>query len=254
MNTRKVLSGFCVITALLWGAGCANISSSELKSTKAKDLKVTATVEETQGLDQVQVRTLMETIPDDVGIQFNQGEILQASAEQADGTLQPSVNLSYDSNFLNVGEQYVTSISKAPLGKNYILTYTDADKIVTTCRFASQGVPELLTPNEDQEVIRGETVELTWTPQNLGAMTVTVDYQTKDGGSGWTELSTSDTGSFKLDLSRDAFLTAATGEMKIALKHGTTYSQMSGFGAADVQVVSASKRTIILKEKAGSAQ
>lgn len=230
---------------------CAkNISSSQLKSTKAGDLKVTASVEEINGSATASVNSLLKTMPDEVGVKFNQGEVLSiTSAVQVD----PSVSLSYNENFLDLGEQYTGSIAKPALGGLYTITYRDADRKETTASFSSKGVADLQTPTADQEVFLGESVALTWSPGDLGALRVEVTYDTLDGGHAWVSLSTSDTGAYTLDLSRDAFADAATGSAVIRLVHYTIDNSPTQFNSSDIKVRSVSRVAVVFKRRAVSA-
>lgn len=240
-----------LILFFLFGASCcANLSSSELKSTKAKDLMITAWVEEVNGEDQVSVNSLLKTIPDEVGIQFNQGETLTVTAETESGSLQPQTNLSYDSNVFNLGEEYVAQIDKAPVGKNYILTYQDADGEETSASFSSKGVADLIAPADGQSLILGRETVLTWEDGNFPDLEVEVEFRTADGGFENAYFTVGeDKGEYILDLGHEFFDDAAEGEATVILENTTTTTKADGFGAASLRVVSESRRSVVLSRE-----
>ncbi|MBX7148588.1 hypothetical protein K1X76_05835 [bacterium] len=223
-----------------------NITSSELKETKASDLKITGTFYEYNDEDQVDATALLKTIPDGTGIQLNQGETLKVGTKEGSDPVDYTL-MSYDYNFLDIGETYKTKLDKPAVGEDYYLIYKDVDGVETTAQFSSQGVPELITPAQDDIVEPGSEVSLTWTKKNLGKLYVDVSYTTTDGASGWTQFSTSDDGSYTLDLDHYFFDDLASGDMTISLRHDTAYESMEGFGDADIRISTYSRRTVTVE-------
>lgn len=232
----------CLWVLLVGFAACSNVSSSELTETSAEDLNLFAHIYEYSEEDLVDVSVLLKTIPDDIGIQFNEGETLQAGIlvdSEVDYT-----SMSYDSNFLDIGETYAASISKTELGDDYYITYIDSDEVETTATFSSEGVPELTAPAEDAEISLGSTVDLTWESQGLGSLSVRIIFVNNDGGSTIVQFSTTDTGSYSLDLTDENFDEMAAGDATITLRHDTEYDSMDGFGDADITISSDSTRQV----------
>lgn len=244
--------GLGIIAAFLSLSACGpNVSSSELKETTADALKITATVLEENGNSRASVDAIMKTIPDDVGIEFNQGETLSVAVEDEDETRSEDIFLSYDENLFDLDEGYTTNVTKPPLGKKYYITYTDSEDLATTATFYSQGVPDLLTPIDGQVLPLGSVTTLTWNKQGLGNLRVKVYYDTLEGGVAYTDLPASDTGSYALNLGSDSFDQAAPGQATIILEHKTSFDDADGFGDTDIDVVSRSVVDVVFQAKNG---
>lgn len=244
MNTKHFLS----LIGLLICCNCANnISSSELKETKAQDLKLTATVYELNGKASADVYALAQTLPDEIGVQFNEGELFQVSSEQDNGEFATLKALVYDDNVLDLGEQYTNIVTKPSVGRDYKISYTDRDGLLTAVNFDSKGCPDLVTPTPNQVVPSGGAVELTWQKSNLGNMTVKVSYDTIQGGNGIAWFSASDTGHYTLDLSHHFFDNLAAGATTIELSHLTTHENLPGWGETAIHVQSMSRRQIVVQ-------
>jgi hypothetical protein len=222
---------------ILVGASCTpNISSSELRDAEAQDLKVTAFVKEIDGEETVEFRSILRTIPDGIGVVFNEGQTLTARVEIADG-LSPSEHLAYESNFFNIGEQYVTRVPKPDLGDDYILTYKDYNDVETTVRFSSEGVPSISRPLEEAELPVGGKIQVEWDSQDLGSVHVELTYPTGSGRTSTVTQSTADDGSFEIDPNKSPFRWGmSSGPGQISLIHYTDYNDMEGFGDASITI------------------
>lgn len=245
MKIKSFIIPACIVSFLGF-ASCSNISSSELTQTAAEDLRLYVQIYEHNDEDNADVSALLQTIPDHTGIQFTQGETLEAGTADDDDAY---TAMTYDNSFFDIGEMYVAEISKPDTGDDYFIRYTDEDDVETVAVITSDGVPELILPAENTEVEIDSELEITWDSQDTGNMYIKLTFETSSGGSSTYQDSIPDTGSYTLDLSDSEFAQMAPGEATVSLIHNTEYDEMDGFGDANITVSSYYDREIVIVEQ-----
>lgn len=221
--------GLCAVGLI--ASACSAVNSSELKSTTAVDLKIVAQIHEDRASNSVPVTAQMRTAASDVGIQFTNGEKLQASCDAAQG-LSAKVLLSITNDFLGADFDHVyeSAIPRANAGGNYYLTYTDGASATTTTNVPTGSVAPILTPSESAVVTPG-VVHITWDPKQMpttGDIMIQASYQGASSSGYASKNKIPNTGAYDLDLA----WFSGTGSIKLASQ--VTYTNLPGFAKSDV--------------------
>lgn len=233
-----------MVALIAFTAACQPISSSELKTTKAEDLKLTATVRQYNDTEQVEVAAQMKTLQSGVGIELNQGETLTA-AVKAGGVFSASVNLSNGALF-NLANSYDGTTSKVGPDGAYVINYKDSDDVTTTASVQPNTVPDLIAP-ENSATLSGDTATVTWdAAQADGPLEIVVNWK-GNGAVGYSSRTAENTGSYELDLSNYY----GTGTLDLVNTMTTTEPQ--GFGAADIRMKCISRRHVSFSQTASGA-
>lgn len=230
MKPKKILCLF-----LLLGSACNAIDSSELKSTKAEDLKIVGTVYEYNDETEAEVSAQMQTRQSETSIDFTLGETLSVQSEQEDETFSETTFLEENDTFLNLDQSYSGYVDKTITDGNYLITYTDPDGVATTAIFPTFSVSDITSPSNADIIDVSEPVTVTWDPESLeGTLSIVTSYSTSNSAGAHTERVAND-GSVEIDIS------SHRGSGSIKLVHENSFNSFEGFGEAKIYMKNISK-------------
>jgi hypothetical protein len=215
-------------------AACAPVDSSELRSTKAEDLTLFASVYEYSTEANAKVSAALETASGTV-INFDEGQTFSTDADTENGV--SSAHFLSNGGLLNLDYSYDGSIDKTITDGNYHITYTDADGLQTTASMQSRETLEITDIN-DGDTISTNSFTVTWDPISItGTLSITATYAS-GGVIGIHTQTVSNTGSAILDL------TGFVGTGEIDLNHITTTGFAEGFDDVTLTMRNISKREV----------
>lgn len=244
MTKIKAVAVSVIAFIILVSSGCSTVNSSELKTTKAEDLKIDATLYEYNETNSVSVGAQMLTILSNVGIEFDQGEMLTAQWDEGSG-ISSKVTLS-NTKFLNLDKDYEGTITKTVSEGNYYITYKDSEGVETTAQFATGIVSDLTSPAEG-ETLSGNTTAVTWDPATMQAanpLTIKLSWNSIYAYSIRYFREIPNTGSYELDISE------SSGPGSVELINMTGYYEMEGFGETSIRMNNVSIRNVTFNNAA----
>jgi len=236
MKTKELFGLVILCLPLLVAtSACQTVKSSELKTTQAEDLRISARVYEYKDSQSSLTTAQMQTLESHVGISLDQGETLIAASDTEDG---PSGNVYLSNAFIfNLDRYYDGYVPKTTSNGNYYVTYTDKDGTATKASFATGTVSDIVSPASGATV-SGDELTVTWNPSKMnGTASIYISWS---GGatSGASSKNCENTGSCLIDISH------MSGTGKMELRNTLKYETMPGFGAADISMINVSKTSI----------
>lgn len=225
----------CLLVIALFASACQAVNSSELKSTAAEDLKLIATISEYKDSSVAKATAQLQTLSSNIYLDLNQGETISVSSDNDSGILK-SVYLA-NSDFLNFDHHYDGTVAKTIEGGNYYLTYKDRDDNETTVTLPTGEAADIISPVQDATV-SGDFMAVTWNPiQICGSVSISVEWS-GGGAVGYSSKTCENVGSCSIDV------THMIGNGKAYLYNTVVYTNVSGFGAANIKVNNISSRNI----------
>lgn len=193
------------------------VNSSELKTTKAGDLKLEADIIEYHNSDEVEIGAQLRTAKGDAAINFDSGETLKIN--QGNQYIPNSAITLGNNDWINLDRDYEGSIDKSE-DQTYAITYTDSDNDITTITVQSSFSVEFRILNNVE--VDG-FAELEWDRESvIGDLRIETEYL---GGrsSGGSSRGVQNTGIYVLELEDE------NGTGTISLEHITYYNDLPGF-------------------------
>lgn len=224
-----------LLLLVLFASACQPVNSSELKTTLAKDLRITATVYEYKDTALAETTAQMQTLASHVGIALDQGETLVVAADTVDG-ISEKVFLS-NAVIFNLDRSYDGYVQKTIDSGKYYITYTDKDDVATTATLPTGQVSDIISPAEGA-VLSGEEATVTWDPAGTSGVTSLYISWSGGGAAGISTKYCENTGSCIADISGMA------GTGRLELRSTMEYKVMPGFGDADISMINISRRNI----------
>lgn len=171
MKTRySILLGGSLLSLLACGQ---EISSSELSETKAEDLKLYLNVNEKMEKDETRLRAQLYTVPDNVPIEFDQGEKLFVQMALPNENFEDRIELEREENDIfvdsienNLRYFYTKTFDDFYTNVTYKIIYRDKDRVETTATIQSLGIPSLLLPDEIEHP-ENTLLRIEWEPIGL---------------------------------------------------------------------------------------
>ncbi len=224
-----------LLLLVLLASACQPVNSSELKTTKAEDLRITATVYEYKDTSLAETTAQMQTLASHVGIALDQGETLAVASDAAEG-LSENVFLS-NSYIFNLDKSYDGYIQKTVDSGKYYITYTDKDDVATIATLPTGKVSDVISPVEGA-VLSGAEATVTWDPAGTSGVTSLYISWSGGGAAGISTKYCENTGTCTADIAG----MAGTGQVE--LRSTMEYKVMPGFGDADISMINISRKNV----------
>ena len=232
---KQIYKTGTVLTVMMLFTACAAVDSTELKSTKAADLRLNVIATEYKDANSTAVRAKMETPSSHIAVELDEGQKLQASIAVAD-ELHEWIQLS-NSDFIDFGKDLEGNVPKRGAGEDYYVSYIDADGIETIASFANGSVSELTKPAENAQV--DAVASMQWNPAEVsGGDLIAIANWSSGGASGFMQRRIDNNGSYAFDVSD------AKGSGEIQLKSSTAYSQAPGFSSASILMLNIARKAV----------
>lgn len=229
MPWNIVLRGLCFV-ACAGLMACNAVSSSELKSAKAVDVELEATISEYLEGTETDVSAVLKTLESQVEIEFSQGETLTVAADSAAG-ISANVVLEPTSALIDLNNTYVAKLQKTAAQGSYHITYTDQDAAVTQVQVPTGAVAAITSPAAG--TVLPESVTVQWDPSQMptdGEIAIVSEWKAS-GSTGFRIVNElPNTGSHLLDL------TDCQGSGAIKLVNTKVSTSLPGFGKSDVRM------------------
>lgn len=222
--------GFCLV-ACAGLAACNAVSSSELKSAKAADVELEATISEyIDDGAQTEVSAVLKTLKSQIEIEFGEGETLTVAADTAAG-VSANVALEPTTALIDLDNTYAAKLQKTAALGSYHITYTDQDAAVTQVQVPTGAVAVITSPAAG--TVLPESVTVQWDPSQMptdGEIAIVSEWK-GSGSIGFRIVKElPNTGSHLLDL------TDCQGSGAIKLVHTNVLTSLPGFGKTDVRM------------------
>ena len=236
MKFNNIVKQLVILILISMSVNCAAVSSGDLKSTKAEDLKISAYIYEYDDSDLATVSAQMQTVNNNVAIEFTQGESLIASSDAETG-LSNLVYLS-SNDLINLDRYYDGSVPKVFDQGQYHVTYKDSEGAETTADVDAYDSPSIIAPIAG-DFVSPEGVLITWDPQAyVGSLQVKASYS-RSGAAGFITQDVSNTGSYFLPLTENF-----SGSGDIQLIHTVQLNAIPVFEESFISMKNISRRNV----------
>lgn len=228
-----------LLLSLLITGACAQVSSSELESTAAEDMRLEAVIEEVQDEETTSVSAYLETADSEVDVRFTEGEYFQAYSDGEEDVTSP-VQLNESTAIIDFDNSYTANVNQTTEEGSYYLSYFDEEGTQTLISVPRHDAASI-TNLSDGDTVGPNTVTIEWNADEMsstGTISILVRYSSS-GTVGYIRRNNiPNTGTYELDLG------SAVGTARIDLRHEEQFTDYEAYSESLVKMRHISRVTV----------